>query len=278
MRITGIRTQLFEIDLARPLGDANAPRGRTRAAALALMIDSDKDLTGVMVASPSAGPVIDSLRGVLIGRDPRRVRGLWGAMVGRVFKSGNVGVTADAIGSLDIALWDLKAKAAGEPLWRLLGAAGPRVKAYASGIDMPLDDEQLKTFYQGMAARGICGGKLKVGLDAQADRRRLRIMRDALAESGKTPLLAIDSNEYWSPKQAIRRIRALEEEFDIAWCEEPARRWDYRGLRRVSQSVRAAVATGENLSSVADFLPLVEQEAVDIVQVGARTSGITGAM
>ena len=88
----------------------------------------------------------------------------------------------------------------------------------------------------------------------------------------------IDSNEYWSPKQAIRNIAAFEERFDLVWCEEPARRWDYRGLRKVSQSVRAAVATGENLNHIGDYLALMANEAVDVVQVGSGTSGITGAM
>ena len=103
-------------------------------------------------------------------------------------------------------------------------------------------------------------------------------MEQALKKSGKPVQLLIDSNEYWSPKQAIRHIRLIEEQFEIFWAEEPARRWDYRGLKRVSKSITAAVATGENLSDIKDFMPLIEQEAVDIVQVGIRTGGITGLM
>ena len=122
------------------------------------------------------------------------------------------------------------------------------------------------------------GGKLKVGLDMETDLRRLRIMRDALATSGKTPELMVDSNEYWSPKQAIRYLSRMEEEFDLTWAEEPARRWDYRGLRQVSRSIRAAVATGENLDHVSEFVPLITHEAVDVVEVGWGCSGITGAL
>ena len=88
----------------------------------------------------------------------------------------------------------------------------------------------------------------------------------------------IDSNEYWSPKQAIRIISRIEEEFDLTWVEEPARRWDYRGLRQVSRAVKAAVATGENLHEIGDFMALIDNEAVDVVQIGQGTSGITGAM
>ena len=159
-----------------------------------------------------------------------------------------------------------------------MGASTRKVKAYASGIDLCLSDDELRVYYEGMARKGISAGKLKVGLDREMDLRRIGIMADALALSGKQPVLTIDANEYWSPKQAIRHIRFFEEQFDITWAEEPARRWDYWGLRRVSQGIRAAVATGENLDEIGDFIPLIANEAVDIVEVGMGTTGITGAM
>ena len=68
---------------------------------------------------------------------------------------------------------------------------------------MPLTDDELRQYYEDAAAQGLCAGKLKVGLDREADMRRIGIMRDALATSGKKPVLMVDSNEYWSPKQAI---------------------------------------------------------------------------
>jgi L-alanine-DL-glutamate epimerase-like enolase superfamily enzyme len=139
-----------------------------------------------------------------------------------------------------------------------------------------LPDDELFAFYRRMAERGIDGGKLKVGLDLQADLRRLGIMQDALSIASDRPTLMIDINEYWSPKQAVRYIRQIEEKFDLAWVEEPARRWDYDGLRLVSQQVSAAVSTGENLGSLADFYPLIANEAVDVVSISALHSGVTG--
>ena len=279
MKITGVRTVLYETMLARRLGDANSPAGRDRSASVAVFVETDEDLTGLALASPAARHDIHALvDGLLIGEDPRGVRGLWKRMVDLVFKGGNLGAVSAAISAIDIALWDLKAKAGSEPLWRTLGASTRRVKAYASGIGMPLADDDLAQFYAGMACRGISAGKLKVGLDDEADLRRLGVMRDALTKSGKRPVLLVDSNEYWSPKQAIRHIRRYEEDYDITWAEEPARRWDYRGLRRVSRSVKAAVATGENLDNIGQFMSLIAHEAVDVVQVGSGTSGITGAM
>jgi L-alanine-DL-glutamate epimerase-like enolase superfamily enzyme len=148
------------------------------------------------------------------------------------FKGGNRGAIGDAISTIDVALWDLKARLNDEPLWRTLGASKPRVRAYASGLDLSLSDDELTAFFTRMAKQGVQGGKLKLGVDLESDEHRLGLMRDALATSGKRPELMIDSNEYWSPKQAIRHISHLEESFDITWAEEPARRWDYRGLRQ----------------------------------------------
>lgn len=278
MKITKIRTKLCEFETTRPLGDVNLPQGRKKWANLFIFIDTDEGLTGVSIGRPAASQTISSLEPLLIGEDPRGVRGLWKKMVDCVFKGGNKGIAGDAISGIDIALWDLKAKANSEPLWKTLGASTSRVKAYASGLDLCLSDDELRTFYEGMAAKGVTAGKLKVGLDQDADIRRIGIMRDALMKASSHPTLAIDSNEYWSPKQAIRKIREIEEHFELTWAEEPARRWDYRGLRKVSQNIQAAVATGENLDDISDFMPLIANEAVDIVEVGAGTSGITGAM
>jgi L-alanine-DL-glutamate epimerase-like enolase superfamily enzyme len=159
-----------------------------------------------------------------------------------------------------------------------LGASSNKVRAYASGIDYPLPDDEIRIFYEGLAAKGVCGGKLKIGLDMETDLRRIGIMRDALATSGKKPELMIDVNEYWSPKQTIRHMHEIEQAFDITWIEEPARRWDVEGLRKVSDNIRAAVASGENLDALEDYLPLLQARAVDVLNIGVRATGITGAM
>ena len=279
MKITGIRSILFEHKMARPIGDANNPRGRDQYAALAVFLDTDLGLTGLSLGNPAQQSDIHALaENLLFGRDPRGVVGLWGRMVDFAFKGGNRGAITDVIGALDVALWDLKAKANGEPLWKTLGASSRAVKAYASGIDLCLNDAEIRAFYERQAARGICIGKLKVGLDREGDLRRIGIMREALAASGKEPILLVDSNEYWSPKQAIQHIRYFERHHELFWAEEPARRWDYTGLRQVSQSVNAAVATGENLDDAADFRALIAHRAADILQIGVGAGGITGAM
>lgn len=279
MKITGVRTHIYEIALKRAIADANNPVGFGRMPMMAVWLDCDEGVSGVAISSPGVrGQVHGLADDLLAGRDPRGVRGHWKRMMDAVFKGGNRGLVNGAIGALDIALWDLKAKLNHEPLWKTLGASSRKVRAYASGIELNLDDAKLATYYAGMAGLGVNAGKLKVGLDRESDLRRIGIMRDALAASGKRPILMVDSNEYWSPKQAIQILAEYEKHYDIFWAEEPARRWDARGLKRVGDSVRAAIATGENLDDISEFRPLFEAGAIDIAEVGARTGGITGAM
>ncbi len=271
MKIMGYRVERFVADRGRPTGDANDPDGQRGASTGSLLfVETDAGITGIV-----PGGTTDALFRVVEGEDPRGVAGLWKKLNNHVFK----GSGYRSISSLDIALWDIKAKANGEPLWRTLGALEGRVKAYASGLDMPLTDDELADFYTTLADLGIDGGKLKVGLDQKADLRRLGIMRDCLAKVKDDPYLMIDANEFWSPKQAIQKVSEMEEQFDLFWVEEPARRWDYNGLRQVSRGVKAAVATGENLHHIGDYMSLIGKDAVDIVQFGSGgCAGFTGAI
>ena len=274
MKITGFRQETYLMRMDRPVGDANMPEGVDIMPGSILYIDTDENITGIGLGF--AGPSVGMLFQAIEGADPREATGLWMRMNDLLHKAGNRGEASLSLSNIDFALWDLKAKLAGEPVWRLLGARAGRVKAYASGLDYCLSDDQVFDFYRRMALLGIDSGKLKVGLDLQADIRRIGIMREALSVASPNPGLMIDANEYWSAKQAIRWIRAMEGEFDLQAVEEPARRWDYGGLRQVSQQVNAAVATGENLTSVTDFYPLIANGAVDIVSVSPFQSGLTG--
>ena len=275
MKITDFKITYWEGEAERAIGDANGPYGSKRLPGSFLEIFTDEGITGYSLIGNG---YVEKLFPLLEGKDPRSVIGLWKEMNDLVFKGGNEGERCDAISAIDLALWDLKAKIADQPLWKLLGSSTNSVKAYASGIDLNLTDDEIYKFYSRMADMGIDAGKLKVGLDLDLDERRLGIVKDALSKASDRPLLCIDSNEYWSPKQAIRFISKLEEKFDITWAEEPARRWDYNGLKKVSDNIKAAVATGENINDLAEFMPLIDNGAVDIVEIGMGTTGLTGAM
>ncbi|MET0989308.1 MAG: mandelate racemase/muconate lactonizing enzyme family protein [Glaciihabitans sp.] len=257
MKITGYRILRTYRDWGRPVGDVNGFIGSGVTEVPIVILETDSGLTGVGLGSDSG---IDALFPAIEGEDPRSVSSLYDRMLAQVFKSGHSGALFGGIGTLDAAIWDLKAKAANEPLWRLLGARDRFVPGYASGLDIALDDEALAAFYRSMSERGFTAGKLKGGRDVDTDIRRLRIIADELGRNTSRPALMLDSNESWNLKQAVRYVSAI---------EEPLRRWDAAGHARLSSSIKAAVATGENLTGLEQFTPLFDQQAVDIVQTGA---------
>lgn len=145
---------------------------------------------------------------------------------------------------------------------------GAHARGIAVVLDIALDDEQLAAWYRAMGERGFTSGKLKGGRDVDRDIRRLGIVADALSGNGVNPALMLDANESWNLKQAVRYVTAIEKHRDLTWIEQPLRRWDAAGHARLGSSIRAAVATGENLTGLEQFAPLFDRGAVDIVQVG----------
>ncbi|WP_030441221.1 mandelate racemase/muconate lactonizing enzyme family protein [Actinoplanes subtropicus] len=268
MRITGFRTLTTVLDWGRPVGDANGLITDGVTGVPVVLVDTDAGITGV-----GLGPhiEIDTVFAAIDGEDPRCVATLYDRMLRHTFKAGHAGAVFGTIGALDTALWDIKAKAAGEPLWRLLGGRDRVVPAYASGLDFGLSDDDLVTVYRRYAERGLRAAKLKGGRNLDDDRRRLHLVHDVLAESTgeRRPGLMLDANEFWTRKEAVRHVAELERSLDLTWIEEPVRRWDAEGLAAVGRGIRAAVATGENLTGLEQYRPLLAAGAVDIVQIGA---------
>ena len=158
---------------------------------------------------------------------------LYDRMLRHTFKAGHAGPVFGTIGALDTALWDIKAQAAGEPLWRLLGGRDRRVPAYASGLDIGLTDDELVAAYEVYAEPRPASGQAQ-----GRPRHRARPAppdawsRDVLTEAGhgRRPGLMLDVNEAWTRKQAVRHVCELERTLDLIWIEEPVRRWDAEGL------------------------------------------------
>lgn len=268
MRITGFRTLTTVQKWGRPVGDANGVFADGLVPVPILLVDTDEGITGVGIG---AHVDAETVFAALDGEDPRGVTALYDRMLRQTFKTGHAGAVFGTIGTFDTALWDIKAQAAGEPLWRLLGGRDPRVPAYASGLDIGLSDAELATVYQTYAAHGLRAAKLKGGLDVERDRHRLTLIREVLADAGhgRRPALMLDANESWSRKQAVRHVCELERTLDLTWVEEPVRRWDAEGMAVVGRGIRASVASGENLSGLEQFRPLLAAGAIDIVQTSA---------
>ncbi|HSD74584.1 MAG TPA: enolase C-terminal domain-like protein [Steroidobacteraceae bacterium] len=274
MKITGVRVTPYACTPAR------VPAGRLASNGCVIELETDAGLTGIAIGVDGARAQIELLvEGLLLGADPRGVTGIWRRMTDVQAARRREGLLNTSIAVLDVALWDLKAKANEEPLWKTLGGTRPRANAHAGGVALSSTDADLDTWYDSMARdHGLRGAKLPVGLDEDADIERLGLMRTALQRVTSDPVLIVDAQQGWSPKQAIRRLRDMEEEFDVAWAEDVTRSWDFPGLKQVSNAIRGAVCVGEDLATVGEFLPHFHHRSVDVIQIDIGAVGISGAL
>ncbi len=191
---------------------------------------------------------------VVVGADVDASEQVWQAMWWAVHYSGRGGHATSAISAVDIAIWDLRAKRANQPLWRYFGGFDPKVPVYAGGIDLDFSVEELLEQSDRFQDEGFRAIKMKVGRpNLREDVERVRRMREHLGDD--FPLM-VDANMKWSADQAVRAARAREE-LNLLWIEEPTIPDDIAGHVRVVREGRTPVATGENMHTLYEFSNLI---------------------
>jgi L-alanine-DL-glutamate epimerase-like enolase superfamily enzyme len=207
---------------------------------------------------------------LLVGRDADRIEALWQTMWWALHYGGRGGAQALAISAVDIALWDLRARRLGTPLWRLLGGFEPRVPCYAGGIDLDFTLDALLRQTDENLARGFRAIKMKVGRPSlHDDVARVRAMR---AHLGPGFPLMVDANMRWSVDEAIRAARALRE-LEPVWLEEPTIPDDVPGHVRIVREGGLPVAAGENLHTLHEFRQLVAAGGVTFPEPDVTNCG-----
>ncbi len=283
-RISSVTLSSVTLPLPTGISDAKVLTGRqrpmTEVAFLFAEIDTEEGHHGVgfSYAKRAGGPAqFAHAREVapdLLGEDPSDIGRLWTKLVWAGASVGRSGASTQALAAIDVALWDLKAKRAGLPLAKLLGAHRDSVRCYdTSGGFLHETIEQVKDNATRTLASGVGGVKIKVGQpDWRADLRRVAAVREHI---GPDVPLMVDANQQWDRPTAMRVGKALEE-FDLVWIEEPLDAYDAAGHADLARALTTAVATGEMLTSVAEHDELLRHRAVDILQPDApRIGGIT---
>jgi len=220
-----------------------------------------------------ADAVSDILAPMVKGEDPQDTERLWHEMFDGTVQIGRKGVMLRAISCIDIALWDIKAKAAGVPLYKLLGGSKEEIPAYASGgyYREGKGLEGLREEMETYVDRGHDIVKMKVGRKSlEKEIERVRVAREAI---GPERTLLMDANGKWDNKQeAVRACRSFKE-FDPYFIEEPVMPDSVDLMREVNGALDYPVAAGELEFSRYGFAELLRENAVEIVQPDVTVVG-----
>jgi L-rhamnonate dehydratase len=258
--------------------------------ALIVKVHTDAGITGIgevdsaplavkgAIDGPFSHTTACGLRELVIGEDPFETEKIWYKMYRSNTYGGRRGVGLHAMSGIDIALWDIKGKALGLPVWKLLGGGfHQKIRPYASSLWGPTPEatRELARRYVDRGFTAVKFGWDPMGRDRETD---IALVREARRGLGDSADLLVDAGLVWDAKTAIQRARAFEQ-YDIFWLEEPLLPDDYEGYRKLSEAVDVRIAAGEEESNRLSFLDLMDRGRIDVVQVDlTRVGGFTEAM
>ena len=276
MKITALRTEAVHLPLPAPITAAVFEIRSTDA--VLVFLDTDEGLTGEGLVFAVNGRRLGLLRDMVRSFEPLVV-GLEATMTGGFYKRawtdigffGHAGLTVDGLAGVDMALWDLRAKAAGLNVSRLIGACTDRVPTYASGgLWLSSDIDALQREAAGFVARGFRAMKMRLGPRPVAwNVARVRAVRDAIGPDIK---LMADANQSLTVPEAIRLGRALEP-FDLAWFEEPVPYWNHAGEAEIAAALDTPIASGETEHTSAGMLAMLRQKSADVLMPDLQRMG-----
>jgi L-alanine-DL-glutamate epimerase-like enolase superfamily enzyme len=286
MKITGIQSQVVKLPAEEPLA-GGPPFHRPFHEFVTLRIETDDGIEGIGVSffatalTATLKLAVDQLGAMVIGEDPLRIEAVGQKLCDATGGwAGPGGISTLAFSAIDMALWDIKGKALGQPLAMLLGGLRDRVPTYASGALLrthPL--EHVVKAAPLLVEKGFRQMKMQLALPGNATPRReverARLIREAI---GPDVDLMCDINQRWSVNQAIDIGRRIED-VHLYWLEDVTAHDDYAGLARVADALVTPVSGGEYVYGITPFRHMLEARSVDIVMIDLlRVGGIANWM
>lgn len=283
MRITRIDNQLLNVPCGRPRASpTEAAAGKSNHIVVLLVhvrTDSGLDGLGFAYALQGSGRALlaiaqDDLTPLLLGEDPLEHARLEAKAFLRLQTLGK-GLTRQAYSAFDVGLWDLKGKAAGMPLFRLLGGARESSAVYGSDTGwLWMSPEEIIEASEPYLEQGMMGIKIKVGADPESDAQRLTQLREAW---GDEVWLGVDANQRYDYPTALAMGHFFEEDVGADWFEEPIHSDNIGGHARLASQLEIPIAAGEMLFDRDEFRDYLERNALGVLQPDVtRLGGITG--
>jgi L-alanine-DL-glutamate epimerase-like enolase superfamily enzyme len=237
-----------------------------------LEVYTDAGIVGRSIPATSEELVRSQLLPRILGMNPFHVEAIWDRMYRFNRKPVAKGLYISAMGSVDLAIWDLMGKALNLPVCELLGVFSETIRVYAAGgyYEEGKGIKELVSEMEGYVGEGFQAVKMKVGGEAMGtDLERVRAVREAI---GPKVDLMIDANNKWSAYDAIRFGRMVEK-FNPFWFEEPVEADDFAGCAEVKRALDTPIAAGENEFTRWGARDLIQAQAVDILQCDTVLAG-----
>jgi L-alanine-DL-glutamate epimerase-like enolase superfamily enzyme len=249
-----------------------------------IRIETDEGISGVGEVSPMKAAVTHSiveswLAPLIIGQDPANIEKLWSKMFYRPYKLGPMGAQLEAIAGIDIALWDIAGKVAGQPLYKLLGGMvreAPEV--YASSMERGMTPQEEADRAVSFQEQGYRAYKIHAATPWMYDMgedytiNTVKTMREAVGDDFD---ILVDVNNAYLPHTAIKRARQLEE-YGVWHFEEPLAAHDHTGYAALAAAVDIPIASGEQEYTKWQFRDLIQHAQIDILQPDViKCGGIT---
>ena len=258
--------------------------------ALVVKVSTDAGITGIgevdsaplavkgAIEGPFSHTTTSGLRELVLGEDPFQTEYLWHKMYRKNIYAGRRGIAIHAMSGIDMALWDIKGKALGQPIWKLLGGGfHQRIRPYASSL-FGATPEETGDRARRFRDRGFTAVKFGWDPMGQDEKTDIALVREARRGLGDDVDLMIDAGLVWDAKTAIQRARAFSD-YKIFWLEEPLSPDDYDGYRKLSEATDLRIAAGEEESERRSYIDLMDRGRIDIVQVDlTRVGGFTEAV
>ena len=218
-----------------------------------------------------------TLRQLVLGMDAFDTTGVWERVYTMQLQSHGLGAgAAIALSGIDMALWDIRGKASGWPLYKLLGGSAQPIPAYAGGVSLGYQaPERLVEEVRALTELGYSAVKLRVGDTPQRDLERVQAVRAAF---GPDLTLLVDANTGYCLED-VRQVMSRFDELAVGWLEEPFAAHDYRSYATAATFSHIPLAAGENHYTRFEFVRLIEDGAIRILQPDlSKTGGVTEAL